>query len=193
MPAAQTWPALQALPQAPQFLLSVCRLAQVPLQSVSPLWQERAHVPAAQTWPALQALPQAPQFLPSVCRLAQKAAPASWPSHRAWPVGQESRHLPLEQTCPALQALSQAPQFLESWSRATHRPLQREVPLVQAGMSGVCPSSTAAGWSGVPAASMTTPVRSSHPELARANTINRDVHRGRKLIEQDITILLIPG
>ena len=71
MPAEQTSPALQAVAQTPQFCRSFCRLTQVPLQLLSPAWQETAHLPAEQTSPALQALAQAPQSLLEVCRLEQ--------------------------------------------------------------------------------------------------------------------------
>ena len=43
----------------------------MPLQSVSPDWQESAHLPAEQTSPALHAVPQAPQFLLSPWTLTQ--------------------------------------------------------------------------------------------------------------------------
>ena len=49
LPALQTWPAAQAVPQVPQLARSVCRLTQVPAQLDSPVWQESAHLPALQT------------------------------------------------------------------------------------------------------------------------------------------------
>ena len=74
MPAEQTSPALQAVAQAPQFFRSLSRLAHLPLQLVSPVWQVRAHLPDEQTSPALQAAAQTPQLARSVCRLTQVPA-----------------------------------------------------------------------------------------------------------------------
>src|SRR5262249_10727371 len=48
------------VPQAPQFKLSHCRLAQKPLQSVSP--PRQAQTPSVQNLPPWQTLPQPPQF-----------------------------------------------------------------------------------------------------------------------------------
>ena len=62
MPAVQTSPERQAVPQTPQFFRSLCRLTQAPLQSDSPVGQESAHLPAEQTSPALQLVPQVPQL-----------------------------------------------------------------------------------------------------------------------------------
>ena len=42
--------------------MSLLRLTQVPLQLVSPFWQESSHLPALQICPALQVLLQAPQL-----------------------------------------------------------------------------------------------------------------------------------
>jgi hypothetical protein len=47
-PPEHTSPAAQAVPQKPQFWLSVCWSTQVPLQFVRPTWQERAHEPLEQ-------------------------------------------------------------------------------------------------------------------------------------------------
>jgi hypothetical protein len=63
-PAEQTWPELQALPQAPQFAGSFAVSMHVSAHFASGA-HEAAHTPAAQTSPAPQALPQAPQFFGS--------------------------------------------------------------------------------------------------------------------------------
>lgn len=54
--ATQNWPALQALPQAPQLAASELTLTQAPLQLVRPVahWQ----VPFTQVWPVWHMLPQ---------------------------------------------------------------------------------------------------------------------------------------
>lgn len=67
MPAAQIWPAWQAVPQAPQFCWSDVSVAQYgapasPEHFCWPEGQDKVQAPEEQTWPALQVLPQAPQF-----------------------------------------------------------------------------------------------------------------------------------
>jgi hypothetical protein len=69
LPFMHIWPLAQVLPQAPQFLASVCSFTQALVHRVCPLGQ--LHAPAAQVWPVPQVLPQAPQFLASVCSLTQ--------------------------------------------------------------------------------------------------------------------------
>ena len=49
VPPEQSWPAGQALPQAPQFWLLVWTSVHVPAQLTRPIWHERAHVPFEQT------------------------------------------------------------------------------------------------------------------------------------------------
>ena len=83
---------MHALPQLPQLLLSACSLTQVPLQFVSPLWHESAHLPAEQIWPARQLVVQTPQLLLSFCRLTQV------PLQFCSPLWQLTAHLPAEQT-----------------------------------------------------------------------------------------------
>ncbi len=93
-PLVHTVPLAQALPQAPQLLLSVLVLVHVPLQLVvppghvahtppvqTPLWQVAAvvqadptwpeHAPPAQAKPLAQVVPQSPQFDGSVLRVSQ--------------------------------------------------------------------------------------------------------------------------
>jgi hypothetical protein len=53
---------LHTLPQAPQFLGSVCSLTQAPLQLLRPAWHESVQAPAEQTKPPAQVKPHVPQF-----------------------------------------------------------------------------------------------------------------------------------
>jgi hypothetical protein len=71
-PYEQTCPAAHALPQAPQFWLSIEGLMHWPWQVVNPDWQVIWHLPAPlQTVPAGQTLPQLPQLVGSAFRFAQ--------------------------------------------------------------------------------------------------------------------------
>jgi hypothetical protein len=78
-PAAQTSPAPQAWPQAPQLAGSFPVSAQT-----SPHFSRGAQlapqVPAAQTSPALQATSQAPQWAGSAPRSKQASPQAIWPA-----------------------------------------------------------------------------------------------------------------
>ena len=73
-PVWQVDPAAQAVPQAPQFMLSVCVFTQVGMaaigvQSVCPVGQVGRlvrHVPVWQVWPIEHALPHMPQLAESV-------------------------------------------------------------------------------------------------------------------------------
>ena len=60
MPPEQTWPVPQLVLQVPQWLGSLCRSAQVPLQLVWTL--EQAQLPLLQLWPPVQAWVQRPQL-----------------------------------------------------------------------------------------------------------------------------------
>src|SRR5579883_940276 len=90
----------QTVPQAPQFLPSVCSLTQAPLQSVVPLAQFRLQAPLTQLGVPVpevgpgQTLPQAPQLLGSVCSLTQAL---------------------LQRVKPLLQATPQAATGQETW------------------------------------------------------------------------------
>jgi hypothetical protein len=66
LPPWQVEPALQPLPQVPQFRSSVSTLVHAPLQSVSPAGHVVVQTPLAQAWPAAQTVPQAPQLALSV-------------------------------------------------------------------------------------------------------------------------------
>ena len=100
-PIVQVWPPAHTVPQAPQLLLSVCELTQLPLQSVVPVAQPQA--PIAHTRPVGQARPQAPQLAASVWVLTH-TRPQS-----VEPVGQ--RQAPIWQVWPVGQAMPQAPQL----------------------------------------------------------------------------------
>ncbi len=95
LPAAQRWPAAQALAQVPQWARLVWVSTQVPPQVLRPAGQVTAQVPAEQTSPFLQALAQPPQLAASVLRLTQTPLQAV---SRLW---QESAHAPALQTSPA--------------------------------------------------------------------------------------------
>jgi len=75
LPSEQTVPAPQLVPQVPQFVLSVFRLAQKLTLSIVQMElgppQDVAHLPSEQTVPAPQLVPQVPQFVLSVFKLAQ--------------------------------------------------------------------------------------------------------------------------
>ena len=59
------------VPHLPQFLVSTCRLTQLPEQLVSPNWQDSEHLPAEQTYPGVHLLAQVPQLYRSVWVLTQ--------------------------------------------------------------------------------------------------------------------------
>jgi hypothetical protein len=96
VPLSQTWPAVQAVPQPPQWVGSVCVSTQRPEQSVSlPL---QPHVPVLQVSPTAQVFPQPPQFSGSVF-VSTHCAP-----QLVVPARQLAAQMPLEQTSPVLQA-----------------------------------------------------------------------------------------
>ena len=68
-PPAQIWPPVHRVPQAPQLLASVARLAQAPPQTTWPVGQW--HFPLSQVAPAGQTLAHLPQLLGSVWMLTQ--------------------------------------------------------------------------------------------------------------------------
>ena len=100
---------LHIVPQAPQLLGSVSRLAQVPLQWVSPVAHAVTHWPETQVWLAPQAVPHAPQFEGSVATSAQA------PEHSIWVPAHAAAQTPRLQTpLGAVQTVPQAPQSLGS-------------------------------------------------------------------------------
>ena len=58
-PKTHVWPPVQVVPQAPQLVLLVCSLTQVPLQSVRPAPQ--VQIPAVQVWLSPQTVVHEPQ------------------------------------------------------------------------------------------------------------------------------------
>jgi len=81
-----TWPAAQALPQVPQFALSLCvsvQVAAVPVPQTVVLPVGHVQVPAAQVAPAAQVLPQLPQLARSVERSTHAAPHVALPEGHA--------------------------------------------------------------------------------------------------------------
>jgi hypothetical protein len=60
-PAVHAAPLSHALPQPPQFAVSVIVSTHVPLHSIPPV-PAHEHVPCEQAWSAAQVVPHAPQF-----------------------------------------------------------------------------------------------------------------------------------
>lgn len=124
----------QSLPQTPQFLASLRRLAHLLLQQVSPAWQEGLHsspqTPLMQ--PILHFLPQVPQLLGSLWVSTQPVEQQSWLMGQTMPLALQVQPPPL-QVSLLLQVLPQEPQLRGSVSRFTQPPFwgQQEVPLEQ--------------------------------------------------------------
>jgi hypothetical protein len=68
-PVTQTSVDLHALPQVPQFALSVCVSAHLPVHATCGALHSEAQAPFVQVSDAPHAFPQAPQFAVSVCVL----------------------------------------------------------------------------------------------------------------------------
>jgi hypothetical protein len=84
-PWEQTWPAAQAVPQAPQLAGSSWVSKQRFPHFVVPPRQSTTHEPREQTRLASQALPHAPQFAGSFCKSAQVPAQGAWPALQVEP------------------------------------------------------------------------------------------------------------
>jgi hypothetical protein len=110
-PAAQTLPAVQVVPHAPQLFGSLWRSAQTPWQLVLP--PLHTHCPAVHVWLDEQVLPQLPQLFESVPRFTQL------PPHGVVPLGHARVQVPRSQSCPLAHAVPHAPQFLESFEVST--------------------------------------------------------------------------
>jgi len=124
LPATQTAPAPQALPQLPQFASSASSATHAPPQSAKPAGQ--THVEAMQDRPPLQATPQPPQLAESLVRSTQL-----WPQ-AVYGAVQPLAHDPAWQKGAALgQALRQLPQLSGSLSSARQAPSQTTVPAGQ--------------------------------------------------------------
>jgi hypothetical protein len=104
---------VQALPQVPQLLVSLCVATHWPLQFVVPVGQLTAHAPFEQTCPVAHVTPQPPQLALSVWALTQVLP------QRVRPVEQLLPQVPLLQNavpplCGGAQTTPQAPQFCGS-------------------------------------------------------------------------------
>ena len=107
-------------PQLPQLPGSLCRLTQLPLQSVLGLGQ--THWPLTQTWPFVQALPHAPQLFASLATVTQD------PLQFVVPLGQTVRQWPLQQTWWVAHLCPHLPQFFGLLVRWTQTPPQETSP-----------------------------------------------------------------
>jgi len=124
-PCEQTWVLPHAVVHFPQWVGSVSRSTQTPLQSAVPAGQP--HTPCAHVSPPVQALPQAPQFLGSVFTLMQA------PPQSSCCVGQPVLvQAPFTQASPAPHVVPQAPQFRKFACVSTQTPLHSDVPTSQA-------------------------------------------------------------
>jgi hypothetical protein len=120
VPSVQRTPPAHAVPQAPQFLLSVDRSTQVVPQSVSPVSQVPLHAPATQVVPRMQRMPQPPQFAGSVSVSVHDAP------QRIVPVPHEQA--PATQFAPFAHCVLQLPQLFGSVATSTHEAPQVVVP-----------------------------------------------------------------
>ena len=110
----QVTPALQLVPQLPQFWSLVVRLAQTPSQSVVPAAHPQA--PLVQVRLAAQACPQKPQLAWSAWRFTQLLP------HLARPATHEGLHWPALHTWPPVHRLPHDPQSVPLDVRSTHVP-----------------------------------------------------------------------
>jgi hypothetical protein len=110
------------LPQAPQFLASLAKSTQAPLQAASGAMQVQA--PLVHNSKSAQAWVQVPQCSWWVERSKQP------PLHSVWPAPQPEAQVPLRQTWPVLQTLPHAPQFLGSPRTSEHCSPQRVKPVL---------------------------------------------------------------
>lgn len=112
--------ALQLLPQAPQFALSVVRLTHVVSHFVWSAGHCAAQVPLKQTWPAAQDAPQEPQCCTSLLVSTQVPLQFVAPAAQA--------QLPSVQLAPPEQVVPHAPQLEALVCRLTHAPPHAVVP-----------------------------------------------------------------
>jgi hypothetical protein len=78
-------PPAQAVPQLPQFALSLLVSTHAPVQLVRPVAHVVAHVPPLQTCPAAHAFPQPPQFAGSLAGSLHLPEQSSVPVGHAQP------------------------------------------------------------------------------------------------------------
>ena len=105
---------LQVAPQAPQFLGSVTRFAQMPPGQVVVPGPAQAHAPEMQVPAAPQLIPHPPQLRGSLARFAHPFV------HATSLAGQE--HCPETHEAPGTHALPQRPQFCGSLARFAQLP-----------------------------------------------------------------------
>ena len=117
MPPTHWVPPPHAIPQAPQFWLSVVRTTQLVPQSVEPDGHVAVQVPALQTSPAAQAFPQLPQSAALVWRFTH------WPLQDVVPTGHV--HCPVTQDDPPVHAMPHPPQLALSVAGSTQLEPQR--------------------------------------------------------------------
>jgi hypothetical protein len=118
-PFTQPSPLPQTVEQLPQCCASLCRLTQVPPQSLSPLGQ--THWPATHCFPPLHAFAQAPQCAASPCRSVQLPLQQLLPPEQS-PLLPQVQAL-LTQLSPGAQAWPQAPQLAASLAVFTSQPV----------------------------------------------------------------------
>jgi len=117
-PPEQYEPPKQGCPQAPQLLLSIDRLMQVPEQTAVPVGQVDWQKPRTQVSAAAQVAPHPPQLSESDERSTHE------PSHAVRPVMHTMPHVPPLHTWPAGHAMPQPPQFAPLVPVSTHVPSQ---------------------------------------------------------------------
>jgi hypothetical protein len=110
-PLAHVLPPVQTAPQAPQWLLLLCR-------STHALLQQAACAPPAPR----QGLLQRPQCSSSDCRSTHT------PPQSVWPAGQSRTQAPRAQSVPAAHGFPQRPQFCLSDCVSMQTPLQHRRP-----------------------------------------------------------------
>jgi hypothetical protein len=122
-PALQAWLGAQAVPQAPQWrvslLTSTHSLVPAPVvHEVLPAAHVALHVPPLQTCPSAQTVPHCPQLRELDCVSTHKSP------HATSPTPQLKTHLPASQEAPMPQRKPQVPQLLSSLFRSTQALLQ---------------------------------------------------------------------
>ena len=151
VPALQTWPEVQAVPEAapvqvplaPQWARSVSGSTQPVEHWIMPAGQvpEDTHTPVVQVWPEPQAVPaEAPLQVPLAPQWAGlMRGSMHWPPQLTRPAWQETWHVPPLQTCPEPQTapadaplqVPVAPQNPRSVCGSTHLPPQFTRPAWQ--------------------------------------------------------------
>lgn len=188
VPLTQTWPPVQVVPQAPQFVVLLEMSTHAPPQQAwppvhaapVPHWQTlptqvspaaqagthggSTHAPSSQTCPGAQCMPQPPHAIVSVRTFTQRPS-----QHRSLPVQASAaphRHVPVMHTLARpSQLIPQAPQSLSALSVFTHAPSQHVRPPSQ-GSSGEHPATHAPPRQIVPAGQL-----AAHPPASGAGGV----------------------